>query len=679
MLDSIYTGITGVRSHQARINVIGNNVANINTTGFKAGRVSFSDVISKTLSEGTSARNQIAATNPKQSGLGVQVGSIDTIMRQGTLQNTGIETDLAIEGDGMFVVSDGTRDFYTRDGTFAFNAEGTLIDPSTGLKVKGHIAREGQIEGEPPKFQPELKDLVVPFDRESEAAATTVVHLSGNLDAAGTAPEQWDENTVFGTPAKHTGVSGALDLAALAGTPAPTDPPLEAKLKVTLNDAGAVSEGALDVPIKSYDSVDTLRNQLNALVNANEDLRGKALFTTELVGGTTSLVMRSAKGGAGVSLTVSDGSTSTVAISSLLGFTRDAIATGGAASAAAGAATSLNELSNVGRDLTDGDVLRVTGVKPNGDRFDGDFTFATGSDDLRSLLNSVQDAYGGGVTVNLDSNTGKLLVSDADGRVTGLSITMSLLDKAATTDLKSALLSGNPPFEFSTNTQVFDEQGKSHSLSFTFTKSLVDNEWDWVATVDGITPDAGNVGKAIFNSDGTIDSFTATDASSVLRVIPGTGVTPMSIRIANEPTERLGGLTQFVAPSSVSVREQDGRAAGQLVSVTIEENGHIKGQFDNGDAQVLARVPLASFSNPGGLRRQGENLFAETSASGPRRIGEAETEIQGTVRSRSVELSNVDLAEEFTNLIVTQRGFQASARSITTSDELLSELVNLKR
>ena len=120
MIDSIYTGITGVRSHQERLNVIGNNVANINTTAFKSGRVAFADVMSQTLSEGTSARGQVAATNPKQTGLGVKVSSIDIIQRQGSLQQTGIDTDLAVEGDGMFILTDGTRDFYTRDGTFAF-------------------------------------------------------------------------------------------------------------------------------------------------------------------------------------------------------------------------------------------------------------------------------------------------------------------------------------------------------------------------------------------------------------------------------------------------------------------------------------------------------------------------------------------------------------------------------
>ena len=122
MLDSIYIGITGVRSHQTRINVIGNNVANINTVGFKGGRVTFSDVMGKTLSEGEAARNQVSATNPRQSGLGVEVASVDTVQRQGSLQSTGINTDLAIEGEGLFVLSNGLSDFYTRDGTFDFDS-----------------------------------------------------------------------------------------------------------------------------------------------------------------------------------------------------------------------------------------------------------------------------------------------------------------------------------------------------------------------------------------------------------------------------------------------------------------------------------------------------------------------------------------------------------------------------
>ena len=134
-----------------------------------------------------------------------------------------------------------------------------------------------------------------------------------------------------------------------------------------------------------------------------------------------------------------------------------------------------------------------------------------------------------------------------------------------------------------------------------------------------------------------------------------------------------------MSSSSVSVREQNGRPAGSLVSTSIESNGSIVGLFSNGNSETLARVSLASFRNAGGLKRQAGNLFSQTESSGQPMVGIAESTVQASVRSGTIEQSNVNLAQEFTNMIVTQRGFQASARSITTADELLSELVNLKR
>lgn len=684
MIDAIYTGITGVRSHQERLNVIGNNVANINTTAFKAGRVAFSDVMSQTLSEGTAPRGGISATNPQQTGLGVRVASIDTIQRQGSLQQTGIDTDLAVEGDGMFVVTDGTRDFYTRDGTFSFDVDGRLVDPTTGLVVKGNLANEQVDASADVSFEAELKELTIPLNRESDARSTSMVQLAGNLDAAGGGAPVWTEDTIFGTPAIHEGLNEA-ELANLS-TELQGSNPGAAKLQITIDENGVPTGGTIDVPSKEYTTIAQLRDDLNALVYADDSLKGKVLFEQDLVGGNTGLVLRSISGGIQTTVTVDDAGTSELPISSLLGFVPGGAQVGGEASV--GANVTLNSLANVGEDLTDGDIIRFTGVKPGGERFDGELIYTAGTrDTIDDLFAAVQDAYGS-VTAGLDPNTGRLVLTETPEpgttstgtRVVGFDVTFSLLDRATSLrEERSALVGSEPPFSFSTNTQVFDDQGDAHSLTFTFTKGLVENEWQWSATVDGFTPDAGNVGTASFLPDGTLDTFQATDGEA-LTISPTNGAGPVIVDIAaSDPTGRFGGLTQFVAPSSVAVRDQDGRASGNLVSVSIESNGHIRGLFDNGDSEVFARVPLAVFGNPGGLRREGENLFAETISSGTARTGEATTEIQGLVRSGHVEMSNVDLAEEFTNMIVTQRGFQASARSITTSDELLSELVNLKR
>ncbi|MBT3342340.1 MAG: flagellar hook-basal body complex protein [Gemmatimonadetes bacterium] len=683
MIDSIYIGITGVQSHQERMTVIGNNVANINTTAFKGSRVAFSEVMSQTLSEGTAPRDQISATNPKQTGLGVGIASIDRIQTQGSLQLTGIDTDLAVEGDGLFVISDGTRDFYTRDGTFAFDTEGRLVDPSTGLIVKGNIAKDdGTGALNEISFDAELKELVVPLNRESEARATTQVQLAGNLDAAGGSPPVWSEDTIFGQPARHEGLNEG-QLANLNGQLATADPGA-AKLTVTIVEDGNTTGGTINVPIKDYTDIAQLRDELNALIYADDSLKGNVLFTRELVGGSSGLVLRSITGGENVSITVDDGGTSELPISSLLGFTKGGTEIGG--SGAIGAGVELNSLANVGEALTDGDIIRFTGVKPSGERFDGELIFqATTRDTIDDLFAAVEDAYGG-VTAGLDATTGKMILTTlpeegANGqRVVGFDVTFSLLDaQTPVREERSALVGADAPFSFSTNTQIYDEQGESHSLTFTYTKGLVENEWHWGATIDGLTPDEGNVGTVTFLPDGTIDAFQATDGKN-LSIAPTNGAGPISLDIlATDPTGRLGGLTQFVAPSSMAVRDQDGRASGNLVSVSIEENGHIRGLFDNGDSQVFARVALATFGNPAGLRSEGANLFAETISSGTVRTGEATTEIQGTIRSGHIELSNVDLAAEFTSMIITQRGFQASARTITTSDELMNELVNLKR
>ena len=657
MLDSIFIGITGVNSHQTRMNVISNNVANVNTTAYKGSRANFADVMSKLLLEGGPARSQIAATNPQQSGMGVEVSSIDTIHRQGTLQTTGIDTDLAIEGEGFFIVSNGSEDLYTRDGTFAFDTNGKLYDPGTGFAVQGNLANADGT------FRSEVGDLTIPLDRESEATATTTIRISGNLDASGSgvgAPT-WSDSTLFGQPARvvsNPNPGFPLDLTAFDN----------AGLKVSIDQGGALTESTLNIPTKTYADRVELIGELNSQISVNGSLKNKILFKTNALG---ELVLRTVEGGEQISIKI-DNADPAINIAAELGFAADAQQIGTRA-----ANTDLiNDLANVGSDLTDGDIIRFTGAKPNGERFDGRFTFETDtSDTVQALFTVVENTYGG-VQAGLDPDTGQLILTDAvsGDRVVGFDINFSLLD----TGIGSGIFGNEPPFEFSTNTQIYDEKGNAHSLTMGFTKSVVDNEWNWIATIDGLTPDSGNNGTIVFNEDGTLRTFESSDKAPIT-FSPGEGTPELTVEIGADSTERLGGLTQFVAPSSVSVREQDGRSAGSLVSVSFEPNGNVTGLFSNGTAEKLGRVSLASFGNVDGLKRQGDNLFMQTESSGQALVGTAESTVQGSIRSGAIEMSNVDLAQEFTNMIVTQRGFQANARSITTSDELLTEVVNLKR
>ena len=654
MIESIYTGITGVQSHQTRMNVIGNNIANVNTNGYKSGRVTFADVMGRTLSEGSAARDGVAATNPRQSGLGVRVSSIDVNMGQGSSQDTGIDTDLSIEGEGFFVVSDGQTTSYTRDGSFLFDKTGKLVDPSTGLVVQGNLARDDGT------FTSETENLVIPFDRESEAKATSAIHLSGNLDVSGDGQGEpvWSTDTTFGLPASLAGTA-SLDYTGFTSG---------AGLKVTVDQGGQITESTLNVPPRTFADRLALVAELNAQINVNGTLKGKVLFKADDLG---QIILRSTEGGEQVELSV-DNADPNANVVAALGFAPQAPSAGLKASDA----SQLNDLANVGQDLTSGDVLRFSGTKPSGERFDGIFTYAEGTNDsVAALLQVVESAYGG-VRAGLDTDTGKLILTDeiSGDRVVGFDLNMSLLD----TGNGSGIFGDDPPFSYSTNTQVYDEKGDVHSLTVNFTKGTVANEWTWVATVDGLNPEAGNNGKAVFNEDGTLRTFESSDKSAL--VFQNSGGTPaLRVDIAAGGTERLGGLTQFVAPSSVSVRDQDGRGSGRLIEVNIENDGNIRGLFSNGESQVLGRVLLASFTNPEGLKRGGANLFSQTEASGQPVVGAAGTTVLGNIRSGSLEMSNVDLADEFVSMMVTQRGFQASARTITTSDELLNELVNLKR
>lgn len=131
MMRSLYSGVSGMQNHQTRMDVIGNNISNVNTTGFKRGRVNFQDLLSQQMSGAAKPTDELGGVNPKEVGLGMNIASIDTIHTQGSLQTTGVQTDVAIQGNGFFTMKAGEKSFYTRAGTFGLDNEGTLVNPET--------------------------------------------------------------------------------------------------------------------------------------------------------------------------------------------------------------------------------------------------------------------------------------------------------------------------------------------------------------------------------------------------------------------------------------------------------------------------------------------------------------------------------------------------------------------
>lgn len=181
MMRSLYAGVSGMQNHQTRLDVIGNNVSNVNTTGFKRGRVNFQDMISQQLSGAAKPTTEVGGVNPKEVGLGMMIASVDTIFTQGNLQSTGVATDVAIQGNGFFVLKNGEQSFYSRAGAFGLDNEGTLVNPANGFRVQGWMAQE--MDGEMVlNTASNAQDLIIPVGTKDPAKATENVNFACNLN-----------------------------------------------------------------------------------------------------------------------------------------------------------------------------------------------------------------------------------------------------------------------------------------------------------------------------------------------------------------------------------------------------------------------------------------------------------------------------------------------------------------
>lgn len=435
---AIFSGVTGLLAFQRRLDVIASNIANVNTTGYRSSRVLFQDLFSQTLQGARAPLGTFGGNNPIQIGLGVRLATIDINFGQGSLVTTGVSSDLAIQGAGFFVLSDGITDLYTRDGSFAVNADGFLMDPATGFLVQGFgldINGVVDVEGVP-------GSLSVPVGGTATVRATTVATLVGNLDS----------------------------------------------------------------------------------------------------------------------------------------------------------------------DATVGDIVTRT-------------------------------------------------------------------------------------------IRIFDSLGTARDIDLTFTKrAQVDdgsgpplfNAWEWSAVFTGTDVSnvpVGETGVMLFDSSGALSNVGSVTGGGAFTALAGDAVTiPVGLFTgASIPTTPFdfdldfSAITELSALSDLTLSNQDGFPRGVLESFNIGEGGTINGVFTNGLTQVLGQVAIGTFSNVGGLERRGSNLFRETPASGTAQVGVAGSGGRGTVSGGVLEGSNVDLATEFSNMIITQRGFQANARTITAADTLLQETVNLVR
>ncbi|MBQ9377272.1 MAG: flagellar hook protein FlgE [Schwartzia sp.] len=466
MMRSLFSGVSGLKNHQTRMDVIGNNISNVNTTGFKSSRATFSDLFSQTLTGASAPQGNTGGTNAKQIGLGSSVSSVDLLFTNGSVNSTGVNTDLALSSENaLFILDNGGGKVYTRNGDFQFDADGNYVQAGNGYYVQGWMANDGAID-----TGASVTKITIPSGKSMPPAASTRAAYTNNLNAE--------------VPTITKVMQGGTDKTASGATASATEP---------------------------------------------------------------------------VTITLSDGST----MQMTSGFYQE--------KRSLPIVTTLSVYDSLG-SVHDVSVY---------------FTLTSAADDKWEV--ALSNAKGYEQTIN-----------EPDGSTTTVSI--------------------------------------------------------------------GAVKELKFQSTGAYDSG---DGTLTLTLTNGSAS-------GQEVTLDLSGLTQYSSGSTISGKA-DGNAAGTLASVSIDRTGTITGTYTNGEKQIEAQVALQRFTNPGGLTKIGDSLYEESNNSG--KSGEPNTAeaIGAKLTPAALELSNVDVANEFTDMIVTQRGFQSNSKVITVSDEMLETIVNMKR
>ncbi len=703
---AMYTAISGIRNQATQFDVIANNIANANTMGFKRGRLTFEESFALLLQGASRPPGDQGGVNPLQIGNGSSIGSIDNIMTQGNIQSTGNQTDLAIRGDGFFVVSDGLHHFFTRAGSFQWDSNGRLVIPFNGMKVQGRIADENGVvnEGSP------ITDVIVPFGTIDVAKATSSVNFVGNLDASAQptgnilnterlyareiAGSATDMNGLYANgnaDLRITGLSSNSTTVTVATSNSSGGNALSHTYTYVTTDAGVGS--------KDFHTLDELVAEINNDFGAVSDdpslsvvlNNNGALVFTNLGAANNNLTLSSVNSVLNEALNPANG---VVGERITDEFSHVAVST-----------DSITILRNsVGTDLglTLADTIYVTG-RVGGTEIDsiegGDADpFEIAVDDGSSasitygdLAQQVKDALS--ITnrsgVEIDSNKGDMVITADGGLLNEISALNITTDTGNVFDSVFDATIGNwletqkaEDVVHSAAVRVFDSLGNPHTLTLSFKKDVkLPNRWIWEISVpEPAELSGGDSGTVSFDASGTLESFTYSQGASSFTFDPKTGAeVPMDIILNFGDIDSANGISQFSSTSTVIARDQDGNSAGVLDNVVIDDTGKITGLFTNGNSRVLSKLVLATFNNPAGLLRVGDNVFDVSSNSGLPIYGLAGTSINADIVPGAVEMSNVDIAEEFTNMIIAQRSFQANARTVTASDELLQETVNMKR
>jgi flagellar hook protein FlgE len=566
MGSALSAGVSGLKAFQTMLDVAGNNLANENTIGYKSSAVTFAELLSQTIRQASGPSGNLGGVNPQQMGSGVVVSSIKRDMSQGNIETTGQDLDVAIDGSGYFVLNDGTKDVYTRIGSFAVDSNNTMVDPATGFKVQ-RMGSYGEAEG----FQTIGDSSIhIPWDSSMPAKATTNVVLNGNLRSSNGVP---------------------------------------------------------------------VAQKLIANMAFTSDSGNQVASNTTLV-------------------------------------------------------SSLDQFSG---SLASGGTIHVSGTKEDGTVFTNQDVLITSTSTMGDILNQITKLYNNS-TASLNADGKIVITGNTPGyslaEVTGMTYVPGGTDRLTLpTYFDNSVVGGEDSKTFKIT--VYDNMGEQHVLTGTFAKTDANNTWDLVVqSVDGERTaswsdydiqNSSALNRRIsgieFNTDGSFKGLNSTSETAAF-----------SVQFANNPTitqtitldmgtaNEFTGLTQFSSQqSSAAALNQDGYEAGTLSSATIDNTGKIVGTFTNGVKVDIAALQIGMFQNAGGLESVGNGYFNPTANSGDPVAAMAGSGGAGSIKGKSLEKSNVDIATEFVNLMNAQNGYQANSRTIRVANAVLQELTNLIR
>ena len=614
MMRSLYSGVSGIKSHQTRMDVIGNNISNINTIGFKSSRVTFSDMLSQTTYGASAPSENSGGTNPRQIGLGEALASIDMLMTDGSAQATGKNTDVALSGNGFMILAQGTDKFYTRDGAFEFDANGNYVLPGSGYYVQGWNAIDGTLttSGVP-------ENIVVKAGKTMGATATTNLTYAGNLDAGAltitsityTGDPSGDATTV----ANDVQINSMLVTYTDGTTDTITAESLDYSDATNASDAATVTATMAGKTVRVGQNRKTLTEDGNLVTKtvASVEFTAHSVWGNKTAGGIDS-----------------SGETDTACAFTSGSFT---IYDPGDGSEGSGKDDTLTTQS-VNVDGTN--VIAAT---------------LTLSDGSSLKVSSGFYEIGHSVPVTTVST-----VYDAEGNMHEVTL---LMDKAGENSWRAYIAPSTSQKGYQTVVQLTEDDGTSSTI-------YLNRQED--ATTGAASTALSSIN---FTELGAIDTALTSGGSLYLEYGNGNGSQATTVAIDYNDISQYSG-SNTVYPTT------DGNSLGTLNSISIDVNGVISGTYTNGIIQTEAQIAVAQFINSAGLDKQGTSLYKESNNSGSARVGTV-GDFGFSFTPSALEMSNVELASELVDMIVTQRGFQSNSKVITVGDEMLETIVNMKR